>query len=494
MVGLLPAVRQDLKRASQPRKRPPLLVCEHPQEVGPEESAVVNDLRAVLLEIASAPPRLKQDHSLFQKEFERFLALLESLPAWWQEALKWSNEGRLFQALSWARSLKLVANVSEDKQNWLQLTSQGHRWLASGVDEQYAALYKVVRVIPTRQDPSLPHHGVVFIGSGGFGGYGYDDSHFLGEVVKVQKLENSQFSPYYWDYKPEDHQELRTHLDRALAVLKPGVFYRLDSVAAHLAFGEHNPLNVGLAPEKVAVFWGSRPVPSLDEEREESGRLLIDGFVRKRLIPLGCVQAARDEQGRLCIARLPRYDALFGREVARSKTAPAATVGARVVVQPDFSVIVIGPNPTPAAELAPFCERTARGGGQGAILFKITRDSVVKAVSLGLKPEEILARLQRHSSHEVPANVIREVQDWSHWVRRVVPSTVTVLRCPDRDTADRVLGVLKRQAERVNDTWVAIDQKRLSAADRNKLRSQGILVVSDDPGVPVVSTKVRKKR
>ena len=72
--------------------------------------------------------------------------------------------------------------------------------------------------------------------------------------------------------------------------------------------------------------------------------------------------------------------------------------------------------------------------------------------------------------------MLREVQEWSNWVRQVTSSTLTVLRCPDRDTADRVMGALKRQAERVNDTLVAIDQKRLTAAERSKLRSHGIIV------------------
>jgi hypothetical protein len=38
---------------------------------------------------------------------------------------------------------------------------------------------------------------------------------------------------------------------------------------------------------------------------------------------------------------------------------------------------------------------------------------------------------------------------------------------------------MKRQAERVNDTLVAIDQKKLTAADRNKLQGHGIIVQGD---------------
>ena len=110
------------------------------------------------------------------------------------------------------------------------------------------------------------------------------------------------------------------------------------------------------------------------------------------------------------------------------------------------------------------------------MILKITRESVVKAVSNGLKPAEIEARLKRHASIEVPANVLREVHDWSNWVRQVTISTLTVLQCPDRDTADRVMGALKKKAERVNETLVAIDQKTLTPAERTKLRGHGIIV------------------
>ncbi len=179
----------------------------------------------------------------------------------------------------------------------------------------------------------------------------------------------------------------------ALAGLKSDVFYRLDSVESHLVFAEHNPLNRGLPMEQVAVFWVNRPVSPTRLQREEIGRLVINALVLERLVPFGCVRAAIDDEGRICIARGLRCDAYFGRELARPDAASGASVAAKVVVQPDFSVVVIGPNPAAAAELAPFCERTSRSGGQGAMVLKITRDSVVKAVKNGLPPTEIVVRL-----------------------------------------------------------------------------------------------------
>lgn len=71
------------------------------------------------------------------------------------------------------------------------------------------------------------------------------------------------------------------------------------------------------------------------------------------------------------------------------------------------------------------------------MVLKLTRESVVKAVANGLKPEEIVGRLEQYASNGVPANVLREVKGWSGWVRRVEFATMAVLRCP---TARRPTG------------------------------------------------------
>ncbi|AGA31625.1 hypothetical protein Sinac_7593 (plasmid) [Singulisphaera acidiphila DSM 18658] len=356
------------------------------------------------------------------------------------------------------------------------LNSKGHEWLSSELEDQYKGIYNLLSAKVERDSMFARHLGMFYSGFDPYGNLGAGDVRFLGEHVTVLRLERGKHTPYYWNANPDDHKALRTSLDEAFAVLKPEVFYRLDSIESHLVDRNHNPLNRGLSPDQVAVYWQTRLVLSQEEPREEAGRHLIDTFMRRRLIPLGCVQVAIDEEDRICIAREPRYDAYFNRKIASEDWAPTSGVAARVVVQPDFSVIVIGMNPAPAAELAPFCERAATGSGQGALILKITRDSVVKAVSLGLKPAEIVSRLQRHASNEVPANVLREVEEWSNWVRRVSTSTLTVVRCPDQETADRVMSALKRQAERLNNTLIAIDPKKLTATERNRLRGYGIII------------------
>jgi soluble cytochrome b562 len=476
MVGFLPTVYEEMIQASKPRERPPLVVCERPVEVAPDGGIIVNDLRAALLEIATEAPQLRQDHSLYQKEMQRFQTALDPLPSWLSTALKWHDEGRVEQAITWARGLRLVKNSSEGKRIRLQLTLKGQEWLSGDIEEQHAGIYDVVREMGPNPDIDARAHGFTFNGMDPFYGYRTERTRFFGEYVTAVEIHNEQSLSYHERAKAEDELALREHLDRALDVLNPGVFCRFDSVASHISFGECNPLNRGLPMDKVTVFWVHESIPPLEEEREKAGRLLIDVFVRRRLIPLGCVRAAIDEEGRICVARQSRYDAYFGREVAQINAANNHETAAKIVVQPDFSVVVIGLNPAPVAALAPFCERATRGRGQGAMILKITRESVVRAVASGLKPEEISARLERHASTKVPANVLRQVRDWSSWVRRVDSSSVTLVRCPNSDTADRVMGALKNQAERVNDTLVAVKCMMLASKERNKLKDHGIIV------------------
>ncbi len=67
--------------------------------------------------------------------------------------------------------------------------------------------------------------------------------------------------------------------------------------------------------------------------------------------------------------------------------------------------------------------------------------------------------------------MIRQVQDWANWVKTAVkPARVTLLRCLGRDTADRVVGVLKKLVNRLNDTTLAVNAEEGSPADRKKLR------------------------
>ena len=501
-VGLLPAVREAMALASQARKRPPLLVCESPREFGPDESVAVGDLRAFLLEVASEPPRLRQDLSLFQKEIARFQEVLEPLPTWFAGFLGLSSEKRLFVALRWAQDLKLVKEALDGKVIHLHLLPVGMHWLTGSVEEQNLSLIAPFRAPYTLRSLSSTGRSPSLYETSYYDDYTVSDGNFLGVNLAAFTASKGKRNYFIYDVKAKDYEPLRDSLDRVFSALPLGTFYRLDSLAEHAAFGPHNPLLLGESDwKKVLVYEGNRALPPLENRLEETGRRLIEGFVRERLIPLGCVRTAVDDQGKLCIARESMLDAYFGRKVApdpRNPRLKATTPDAsRVVVQPDFSIVIIGPNPAPAAELLPFCERASRGSGRGAVVLKLTREAVIRGVSHGLEAAEIVKRLKRHASHEVPANVLREVQDWANWVRTVTPEDLTVLRCPDRETADRIMGVLRKQGERLLPTLIAFAPGTITAVDRHKLKDQGVIlsapIKTRVPGsVPRAKKKTRR--
>ena len=493
VVGFVPAVRAGIAKASAPRVRPPLEVCEAPREFGPEGGLFIDDLRALLLEVVAESPRLRQDGGLFVKEHDRFLAALQSVPTWFSELTTMSHVHRLEGALDRGVAMRLLQHEDVDHERRLRISSKGEEWLAAGYAKQYADVYEAYRA-KMRADgfySESPLGDVMTIPEFRSEYYSYmrNDERFLGGNVTVVRTKQGQRPGRHMEPKDEDIDALRNAVGKALTQLPAGVFHVLNSVVGHFSHGADNVAMVGKKPEEVTLCVAGSSVRPFEEEQETVGRLLLQGIILTRLIPLGGFQAAIDDQGRVCVARTDRLGPYFG--IGRiAEEAPEAAVGTRVVVQPDFSVVVIGLATAPLADLAPFCERVTRGGTPGAVQFKITRQSVVRAVGHGLSGDVILQRLRTYASKDLPANVEREIKEWSGRVRKVKPETLKVIRCPDRETADRIATVLRKSVERLNESLLGLNAA-LTQAERKKLQEQGILI---EGGVKSGGKKAKAKR
>jgi hypothetical protein len=195
---------------------------------------------------------------------------------------------------------------------------------------------------------------------------------------------------------------------------------------------------------------------------------VLERFVIDRLVPLGCLEmgAAEDEAATIQLTDAGRY--LLG---ASDDFTYATAQSQDVVVQPNFEVVFLGPNPRAEAFLGQVAERIGQGVGT---LFRITRGSVQGAFLGGLEGQRIVDDLTEVSSKPVPPNVEQQILDWTGQCRRVEVSSAVLIECPDAETALRILSMAGEKARRLSETVVALPDRKGLKALQSKLRRAGI--------------------
>ena len=458
MVGFRPQVKADRVRATQPAKLPVLTERPAPLELAPDGGLQILDLRAVMLELAGQPGRVRQDRGLYTKEEERFYATMVEAPEWAiGEPL--DKDERLSVVIRTVQNRGFVDPLDRDDTALLLRPSKaGQTWLSSGLGAQYDQLYRLYR------DPRKSH------------AYSSTDEDFLGTQLAFRK-KGKETNKFQHTFEDDDRQAMREAVYHAFSRLPEGKFVLLDDFLELVARGPDNPLMLGTSdPAKVEIRANSRVIPAVPELCEDHGRRLA-ADVSARLVRFGCLRLGREADGRLVVCRLPWMDVYFGKA---KPPADAETAASRTIVQPDFTVIVIGIAPVAAADMALFCNRVQGQPGQGAITFRITKESVWRARSTGLSEADILGRLEKHASVPVPANVKTQIRSWGAQVSNVSTEEGRLFRCPDSATADRVKSLLGKDAERVGEASVFWSSTgRIRAALRQKLRDNGVMLTEE---------------
>jgi len=91
--------------------------------------------------------------------------------------------------------------------------------------------------------------------------------------------------------------------------------------------------------------------------------------------------------------------------------------------------------------------------------------------------ENVFEILERVCTREVPGNVAREIHGWFAQCRKVCFESVMLIRCPDRETALRILGLTKGSAVALNDRVLEYkDPGKQRPWLIKKLKAMGVLV------------------
>jgi hypothetical protein len=229
------------------------------------------------------------------------------------------------------------------------------------------------------------------------------------------------------------HQvRLRRILLRILKRLAPMRWYR----AMHLPFVVRNHYLASLEDLKVDEFFASRfqytHYTPMEGVQEMCWNLLT--WMRRRLHLLGLIDIGYDEASRPVAFRLSRLGATFLGLIPAGELAGQRT---HVIVNPDYEVVLFpgGDEFSLVHALDRFCVREK---SDQLYHFRLTEESVRRAIGEGFPQEEILGTLRQHARVPIPQNVLFSVAEWSQRAGILRLESGTLLSSDDPYVIDRV--------------------------------------------------------
>jgi hypothetical protein len=403
------------------------------------------DMAAVIVHAAAKPILLKQASGLelYAAEERKLAVQLEELP-------KWMDEG-FFET----RLRATVASFAAKGFGWLtlspnqsQLTSNasGRAWLAL---TPAARLQKLLDQLRGARWGAAHQSGLTF-------------SHVTGHVRLTASDQDilaceDAIAAAFQDAPVDEWADTNAWLDHAARTRNPIV----------ATVGEDASVVIPKPDDWRGIIWVKRDAEVLESE----ARTMLANFLFKRLIPLGGAEIGHGH-GKSTVFRLNEIGRYYIGATQEFPTSGSATNG-RVIVQPNFEIMILGSNLLAEADLTGFCERT---GAKSGAVFRITRQSVQQALDRGARTGSILATLRALSDCDLPANVATEIGGWAESRKTFVTRAATLIVCPDATVAARIRGLLPATTVVLNDTTLELTTP-LTTPQRRKLEAAGIFKV-----------------
>ena len=155
------------------------------------------------------------------------------------------------------------------------------------------------------------------------------------------------------------------------------------------------------------------------------------------------------------------------------------TIAQPIIVQADHTVIFLAPAVALEIEIGKFAERCPGATGTG-VLFRFTKNAVLKGVAGGLTSDQVITVLQGASAKPLPANVVRELTSWFSAIRHVTAKNHLVVEAPDEETAMRLSALIGTTARRITPLIVLLPKIMTLTELSSKLKKAGIMLRKND--------------
>ncbi len=428
---------------------------------------LANDLAIIIAEAVAAPIKLKANRSgdMYAADARRIAKHLEPVPAWADQEGRFSSVNRPKIAASFAL---LTDHLEYTAAGIIKATAAGIDFLKAGPREQQKRVIEALR-----------RRGME-----------------RGYAVQWDFVAN--YGEFRTDRDSEHFVNAAQAMVDAWAQIPDNTWVEINTCIEHI-LEQHNPVERTVGQGRVCYhfvpsFFGYFTLQAIyGEDIGDHARPWVERFLHSRLFPLGGVEIGRTTDNKQLIRITP-----IGRYILdKTSTYPEieSAAAGRVILQPNYEIVFLGPNLLARATLAPFCEDIAPGKTTG-ILYRITKSSVQRHLHEA-KPENgaesILTALRETCGDALPANVQSEIQSWAAARREYTQRDVIAIGLPDRTTTLLAHGILKNSSTLVNDTTLLLDRPP-TTAEKKKLEKVGIFPGSDaTPAAPQPQKKNKKR-
>ena len=201
----------------------------------------------------------------------------------------------------------------------------------------------------------------------------------------------------------------------------------------------------------------------------------LSSFIINWVIPFGLINLGKMQDANSYAISVNTIGKYFLGEIETLPKIEAPSESS-ILVQPNFEIVFMGPDPAAEVQIGQFSDRLSSGVGT---LFKISHSSILKSTSIGFDAEYVLKTLKNLSEKPVPSNVKEQIKNWSAQCRMVSIKKRVLFTCPDKETALKIKASGKDKVEQISDTVIAVADSKFAKTLAKKLEAKGIFKKSE---------------
>lgn len=222
----------------------------------------------------------------------------------------------------------------------------------------------------------------------------------------------------------------------------PGIWYDIDSFVRTLY---NNDPFVVRPNHRNTGHGGFSIVDELRSHWFASDGEFIVGILRSTLHEFGILSLGYDCESLPQDPRLYNPVAFMltelGAEVLKGKVSKGYDASDKsMIIQPNYEVLLLEPHMPSLYTLLRITQVEQLGR---ASRFKLTRDSILRAINDGFTVEEVVQFFQSHSQKEIAQNVMMTIYDWSRTYKEARLSQVVLIEVDSEDIALELLSSKK---------------------------------------------------